>query len=96
MATTQSCRVLVVEDDPTIVANLVEYLEMQGHGVDVAYDGAAAMSRVAANTYDVIVLDLGLPRADGLQVLGRGDAGAGTDRTRCAGEQTGKLHRRRR
>ena len=64
-----SCQVLVVEDDATIVANLVEYLEMQKHQVDVAYDGSAAMTRLAERTYDVIVLDLGLPRADGQRVL---------------------------
>ncbi len=64
-----SCRVLVVEDDATIVANLVEYLEMQKHQVDVAYDGMAAMTRLSAQTYDVVVLDLGLPRADGQRVL---------------------------
>lgn len=64
-----ACRVLVVEDDATIVANLVEYLELQQHQVDVAYDGSAAMARLAAQTYDVIVLDLGLPRADGQRVL---------------------------
>lgn len=63
------CRVLVVEDDATIVANLVEYLEMQGHRVDVAYDGTAAITRLSAQTYDVLVLDLGLPRADGQHVL---------------------------
>lgn len=66
---TAPCHVLVVEDDPTIVANLVEYLEMQKHQVDVAYDGEAAMTRLSAQTYDVIVLDLGLPRADGQRVL---------------------------
>ncbi len=64
-----SCRVLVVEDDATIVANLVEYLEMQKHQVDVAYDGMAAITRLSAQTYDVVVLDLGLPRADGQRVL---------------------------
>lgn len=63
------CRVLVVEDDATIVANLVEYLEMRKYQVDVAYDGTAAMTRLSAQTYDVIVLDLGLPRADGQGVL---------------------------
>lgn len=62
-------RVLVVEDDATIVKNLVDYLERKGNEVDVAYDGAAAMVRLAASTYDVIVLDLGLPRLDGHQVL---------------------------
>ena len=67
--TATPCRVLVVEDDATIVANLVEYLEMHQHHVDVAYDGTAAMTRLSAQTYDVVVLDLGLPRADGQRVL---------------------------
>ncbi|MFZ5539763.1 MAG: response regulator transcription factor [Pseudomonadota bacterium] len=62
-------RVLIVEDDRTIVANLVEYLEARGLAVDSAHDGAAAIARLASDTYDVIVLDLGLPRTDGLQVL---------------------------
>jgi DNA-binding response OmpR family regulator len=61
--------VLIVEDDRTIVGNLVEYLEARGFAVDSAHDGAAAMARLASDTYDVIVLDLGLPRAEGLHVL---------------------------
>ncbi|MBV2235399.1 MAG: response regulator transcription factor [Sterolibacterium sp.] len=64
-----TCQLLVVEDDATILANLVEYLELQGHQVDVAYDGLAAQNRLAARTYDVVILDLGLPRADGQVVL---------------------------
>ena len=64
-----ACRVLVVEDERTIAANLVEYLEGHGHPVDIAYDGPAAIARLSSETYDVIVLDLGLPRADGLHVL---------------------------
>ena len=63
------CRVLVVEDDPTISRNVVEYLEECGHTVDVAHDGAVAKLRLAIDTFDVVVLDLGLPRADGLSVL---------------------------
>lgn len=66
---TQARSVLVVEDDSTIVGNLVEYLESRGWRVDSAHDGAAAIARVTADTYDVIVLDLGLPRADGHAVL---------------------------
>jgi DNA-binding response OmpR family regulator len=62
-------RVLVVEDDRTIVGNLVEFLAARGLAVDAAHDGAAALARLASETYDVIVLDLGLPRADGLHVL---------------------------
>jgi len=63
------CRVLVVEDDVTIAGNLVEYLETHGHWVDVAHDGPAAVARVSSDTFDVIVLDLGLPRLDGIGVL---------------------------
>ncbi|MEW5880045.1 MAG: response regulator transcription factor [Pseudomonadota bacterium] len=62
-------RVLIVEDDRTIVGNLVEYLEARGFAADSAHDGAAAIARLASDTYDAIVLDLGLPRTDGLQVL---------------------------
>jgi DNA-binding response OmpR family regulator len=42
---------------------------MHKYQVDVAYDGTAAMTRLSSQTYDVIVLDLGLPRADGQHVL---------------------------
>ena len=63
------CRVLVVEDDRTIASNLVEYLEAHGHAVDWAHDGPAAIARVSSETFDVIVLDIGLPRLDGLSVL---------------------------
>ncbi len=62
-------KVLVVEDDLTIAGNLMEFLELHGHRVDVAYDGPAAMARLGAEAWDVVVLDIGLPRADGYQVL---------------------------
>jgi len=64
-----ACRVLIVEDDPTIAANLVEYLEAHGCAVDFAHDGPAAVKRIESDTFDVIVLDIGLPRMDGLDVL---------------------------
>jgi DNA-binding response OmpR family regulator len=64
-----SCHVLLVEDDRTIAANLIEFLESIGHHVDVAHHGAAAIARLESETFDVIVLDLGLPRTDGLEVL---------------------------
>lgn len=63
------CRVLVVEDDRTIAANLYEYLEAHACQVDLAYDGPAALKRIESDTFDVIVLDIGLPRMDGLDVL---------------------------
>ncbi|GAP35217.1 response regulator transcription factor [Piscinibacter sakaiensis] len=61
--------VLVVEDEQTIARNVVEYLELHGHRVDVAYDGAAALALLARQTVDVVVLDIGLPRLDGQEVL---------------------------
>lgn len=64
-----ACRVLIVEDDRTIAANLVEYLEARACLVDLAYDGPAAVKQLERDTFDVIVLDIGLPRMDGLEVL---------------------------
>ncbi len=66
---TAACHILIVEDEATIARNCVTYLELRGHKVDVAYDGPAALVRLASATFDVIVLDLGLPRLDGTQVL---------------------------
>jgi len=63
------CRVLIVEDDATISRNCVYFLELKGYAMDVAHDGAAAILRLSADTFDVIVLDLGLPRTDGKGVL---------------------------
>lgn len=63
------CHVLVVEDDPTIAQNVVEYLEARGCLVDIAYDGRAALLLLGRQTFDLMVLDLGLPRLDGQQVL---------------------------
>lgn len=73
-------RVLVVEDDRTIADNLYEYLEAHGCRVDVAYDGPAASKRIESDTFDVVVLDIGLPRMDGLEVLrhARGTLGLST------------------
>ncbi len=62
-------KILVVEDDLTIAGNLLQYLEMRGQRPDVAYDGPAAIARITAEPWDVIVLDIGLPKADGFQVL---------------------------
>jgi DNA-binding response OmpR family regulator len=62
-------KVLVAEDELTIAANLLQYLEMRGYAVDIAYDGPAAISRISAESWDVIILDIGLPRVDGFEVL---------------------------
>jgi two-component system OmpR family response regulator len=64
-------RLLVVEDEPRLAADLRASLEAAGYAVDVAGDGAAADFRVQTGDYDLVVLDLGLPRVDGLTLLRR-------------------------
>ncbi|QKK03981.1 MAG: response regulator transcription factor [Pseudomonadota bacterium] len=60
-------RVLVVEDNRDICGNIATYLEKHRHVVDFAYDGVSAMHLALSNMYDIIVLDLMLPRMDGLR-----------------------------
>jgi DNA-binding response OmpR family regulator len=62
-------RILVVEDEPRILSFLVRGLESEGFLVDSAPDGAAALRDAAHGRYDLVVLDLLLPRVDGLTVL---------------------------
>src|SRR6266481_6261771 len=57
--------ILVVEDEPEIAATLVETLEHDGHKVDVASDGIAALDRVQSAHYDLIITDTKMPRMDG-------------------------------
>ena len=63
--------VLVVEDDAETRAVLVRELTGRGYRVDEAADGASAMRRWEARRPDVVLLDLGLPDVDGLQVIRR-------------------------
>lgn len=64
-------RVLVVEDEPRIAADIKAGLERAHYAVDLARDGDDAWFRGETEDYDAIVLDLGLPRLDGLSVLKR-------------------------
>src|SRR5207249_9993358 len=61
--------ILVVEDEPRILAFLRRGLEAQGFVVDAAGDGATALRRARAHRYDLVILDLLLPGLDGLSVL---------------------------
>jgi len=62
-------RVLVVDDEPQIVRALVINLKARKYEVDAAHDGATALRMVADRHPDVIVLDLGLPDMDGVDVI---------------------------
>lgn len=62
-------RLLLVEDDPMIGEALRDLLRGEHYAVDWATDGAMADAALAAQAYDLVLLDLGLPRRDGLAVL---------------------------
>jgi two-component system response regulator QseB len=62
-------RVLLVEDDAMIGESLRKGLRREGHAVDWIQDGVAAEAALAAQPYELVLLDLGLPRRDGFQVL---------------------------
>lgn len=61
-------RVLVVEDERLLADNIAEGLRRRAMAVDVAYDGDAALERLAVNDYDVVVLDRDLPLMSGDEV----------------------------
>ena len=64
-------RILVVEDERLAAEVLAKGLREHAYAVDVAADGAAALEQAAANEYDLIVLDILLPRVNGLAVCSR-------------------------
>jgi len=61
-------RILLVEDEPTAARLLAKGLREHAYAVDVATTAGAALQRASASDYDAIVLDLGLPDADGVEV----------------------------
>jgi len=61
--------VLVVDDEPQLLRGLKVNLTARGYDVDVAADGAAALTAAAARRPDIVILDLGLPDMDGLEVI---------------------------
>ena len=61
-------RILLIEDQRDIAANVWDYLEFRGFVMDHAVDGAGGLRMALEGGYDVIVLDLGLPRLDGLEL----------------------------
>lgn len=62
-------RVLIVDDEPELCAQIAHALRQQRYTVETAGDGEAALERICTEPYDVIVLDIMLPEKDGFQVL---------------------------
>lgn len=64
-------RILVIEDNPDLAANLVDYLEARRHLADAAADGLGGLHLAQSQDYDAIVLDLMLPGLDGISLCRR-------------------------
>jgi DNA-binding response OmpR family regulator len=63
--------ILVVEDDQALARILVKSIEASDHTVDVAHDGEAGLTKARSGDHDAIVLDLMLPRLNGMEVCRR-------------------------
>jgi two-component system, OmpR family, response regulator len=64
-------RILVAEDDALLGDAIAEHLRQDGHAVDWVRDGAAADAALRSQSFKLVVLDLGLPRVSGREVLSR-------------------------
>src|SRR3954471_14275825 len=65
---TERARVLVVDDEPIVLDVLGRYLSREGYGVETASDGEAALRAVEDLRPDLVLLDLMLPKVDGIEV----------------------------
>ena len=66
-------RILVIEDDPNLNNQIKQSLEDSGYSVDTALDGEEGHFLGDTEPYDAVVLDLGLPKVDGITVLENGE-----------------------
>ena len=86
-------RLLVVEDDRDLNRQVTTALEAAGYAVDRAFDGEEGWFRGDTEPYDAVVLDIGLPKRDGISILeawrkaGTHDAGLDPDRSRSMERQ---------
>lgn len=64
-------KLLLVEDEKLLSKSIAKGLTMLGYAVDCAYDGEEALSLYDINEYDLMILDLNLPKLDGMEVLRR-------------------------
>ena len=64
-------KILVVEDSPQVAETIMDYLALAGHRVDCAYHGQAALQLLAQERFDVIIMDVMMPRLDGLRTVER-------------------------
>jgi len=67
----ETIRILLADDDRELAALLADYLQMEGMQVALAHDGEAALAAVERSTPDLVVLDIMMPRLNGIEVLKR-------------------------
>lgn len=71
MSDAASLRILLIEDQAELAASVIDFLEAAGHRLDYAADGRRGLDLALAESFDVLLLDLHLPRMDGLEVCRR-------------------------
>lgn len=64
-------RILIIEDQPEIMQNIADYLELKGYLVDCAYDGLGGLHLAVTHPFDLIILDIMLPGMDGITLCQR-------------------------
>jgi len=64
-------RILIIEDQPEILQNIADYLELKGYLVDCAYDGLGGLHLAVTQPFDLIILDIMLPGMDGITLCQR-------------------------
>lgn len=62
-------KILIVEDEPQMQRGLKDNLEFEGYAVDVAADGETGLQKLVNNSYDLVILDVMLPKLSGFEVL---------------------------
>ncbi len=64
-------RILITEDEKDLADSLARGLRQQGYAADIAYDGEESLTLLEVNEYDLIILDLNLPKINGMEVCQR-------------------------
>ncbi|MDR8526183.1 MULTISPECIES: response regulator transcription factor [Shewanella] len=64
-------KVLIVDDSHNLAETIADYLELEGMFIDCAYHGEAAINLLSENSYDVIIMDIMMPKLDGISAVRR-------------------------
>lgn len=72
-------KILIIEDDKSLNAAILDYLKMEGHVCETAYNYRQGILKAGDNRYDCIILDIGLPDGNGLEIIREIKANKSTD-----------------